>query len=156
MNTSRYWDSIQEMALSIGWERHDLKVRAQKQDLKKELVLMQEQCGLYLEFLNLWPLNTPRWALEELSFPLTKKWIHSIEGRIDFDLRWRLEWDEQKKRLPPETHQELPALPELIQPGDVAGLLQVRKDIQSRFWVKIWFFVRWFFPSFYRWKNKWI
>ena len=56
----KYFDFIQKIALAIGWKRENpWNENTGKEDLQKAILLLQEQCRLYLDFVLLWPLGTP-------------------------------------------------------------------------------------------------
>ena len=147
---------LEALAYELGWSGYSYGGALSIDSVEQERVRLEEQCLLISRFHRLWFDGVPKWATKELFFPLQSSWMDSVEARIEFDRRWRLEWAKQKLSLQPSAHKELPALPDLLTSEDVPDLLQQLQSLQKRFANRVWVMFRWMNISHYGAKKSFV
>lgn len=120
----------------------------------KELLIevasrIEEQLQLYERFLGIWNGEVPLWAQQELHFPIDSLWIDAITERVEFDIKWRREWNKEIHNISPNLHHQLPELPHMISSENITKLLGELHLIKKSYTNQIWLYLRWINPLYY-------
>ena len=103
--------ALEERARRMSWNHtYTPESIADEEALTRELAFMSDQESLFAKFIALYSQSPPPplWVEKELQFPLPQVWIEELEGRIEFDQRWRATIDEQRQQLPQNQQFNLP------------------------------------------------
>ena len=138
-------------AQSIGWSlQYPNKANVTLADFEKERDDFEKQQKLYWQLRSLFVEELPEWVEKELRFPIDASWIDEVVYKIDFDLKWRIEWEKIKLGIHPRYYDELPPLPEFIMSDDIANSIAQLKKLRSSMQNKFWSFFNIFSSGYYK------
>ena len=140
-------------AKKVGWDVSfgENITEEQRNSERKKFFVQQKN---YFRLCALFEKDIPSWVQADLVFPISERWIDSIEHRVDFDRQWRIQWDRELLGIHPSYQAELPELPSFIDSDDIIILIGELKKVRRSFRNRLKVMLVFFDENFYRHRSE--